>query len=148
MKAIVIALVVAMGSLCGLGFFTFGYGDGSSYLRNDPAACANCHVMQEQYDSWMHSGHHHVATCNDCHLSPHKVRKWITKMENGFLHSLAFTTGDFPEPIRIKPRNRQVTQSACVACHDGLVHAVLAPNEGSDELQCLHCHVSAGHALK
>jgi cytochrome c nitrite reductase small subunit len=43
--------------------------------------------------------------------------KWITKADNGFFHSLAFTTDDFHEPIQIKPRNRRVTQGACLHCH-------------------------------
>ena len=47
-----VAVAVMFGVLGGLGFFTFGYGKGLSYLSNDPAACANCHVMQAHYDSW------------------------------------------------------------------------------------------------
>lgn len=50
----------------GLGAYTFIYAKGYSYLTNDPAACANCHVMQAQYDGWMKSSHHSVATGNDC----------------------------------------------------------------------------------
>jgi cytochrome c nitrite reductase small subunit len=43
---------------------------GTSYLSSDPAVCINCHIMQEQYDGWLHGSHHAVAVCNDCHL-PH-----------------------------------------------------------------------------
>ena len=42
-RALVAAICVALGSFCGLGLFTFSYGEGASYLRNDPASCANCH---------------------------------------------------------------------------------------------------------
>jgi cytochrome c nitrite reductase small subunit len=77
-------------------------------------ACANCHVMQDHFNSWQNSSHKNVATCNDCHLSHHPIGKWIVKADNGFFHSLAFTTGDFPDPIRIKQRNRRVTQHACL----------------------------------
>lgn len=43
-----IALVAcgAIGAAIGLGAFTFVYARGSSYLGRDPAACANCHVME------------------------------------------------------------------------------------------------------
>ena len=58
------------GVLLGVGIFTFGYAKGGSYLTDDPAACANCHVMQDHFDSWQKSSHKNVAVCNDCHL-PH-----------------------------------------------------------------------------
>ncbi len=67
-RVLVVAVAAMFGVLGGLGVFTFGYGEGYSYLSNNPASCANCHVMQSQYDSWIQSSHHAVATCNDCHL--------------------------------------------------------------------------------
>lgn len=141
-------VAVAIGVLGGLGVFTFGYGEGTAYLKNDPAACANCHVMQSHYDSWLNSSHENVATCNDCHLPHDPAGKWITKADNGFFHSLAFTTGDFHEPIQIKPRNRRVTQSACLHCHSDFVHQMLPAEEGDGMLNCVHCHADVGHALR
>ena len=142
------AVTIAIGVLAGLGAFTFGYGDGAAYLRDDPASCANCHVMQEQYDSWINSSHQRVATCNSCHVRHDPVRKWITKADNGFFHSLAFTTGRFPDPIRIKPRNRRVTQAACLGCHADFVHAVAAGVEDAQATGCVHCHLDVGHAQR
>ncbi len=141
-----LAAAVVLGMLAGLGSFTFGYGQGASYLSNDPAACANCHIMQDHYDAWLNSSHHNVATCNDCHLSPHPIGKWIVKADNGFFHSLAFTTGNFPEPIRIKPRNRVVAQNACLKCHAEFVHNMLPAEPGGDMLMCVKCHSDVGHA--
>jgi cytochrome c nitrite reductase small subunit len=136
----------AFGVLGGLGAFTFGYGDGAAYLTNDPQACANCHIMQGHYDSWLNSSHENVATCNDCHLPHDPIGKWVTKADNGFFHSLAFTTGHFPEPIRIKPRNRRVTQSACLYCHSEFVDNLKPAAPGGDMLNCIHCHTDVGHA--
>lgn len=140
-----LAVAVVMGMLAGLGAFTFGYGQGASYLSNNPANCANCHVMQDHYDSWQKSSHKDVATCNDCHVSPHPVGKWITKADNGFFHSLAFTTNQFHEPIQIKPRNRAVTQQACLKCHQDFVHNMLPTRPGGDMLNCITCHSDVGH---
>jgi len=145
-STIAIAVAIAVGVLGGLGAFTFGYGEGTAYLRNDPAACANCHIMQGHYDSWINSSHENVATCNDCHLPHDPVGKWITKADNGFFHSLAFTTGGFHEPIRIKPRNRRVTQGACLHCHADFAHSMLPAERGGDMLNCIHCHSDVGHA--
>lgn len=145
---LVIAAAAVFGAFVGLGMFTFGYGGGAAYLGNDPATCANCHVMQWHYDSWVKSSHHAVATCNDCHLPHDPLGKWITKADNGFFHSLAFTTDDFHEPIRIKPRNRRVTQSACQYCHADLVDHMRPPTAGGDMLMCIHCHRDVGHARR
>lgn len=138
----------ALGVAVGLGAFTFGYGDGAAYLSNDPAACANCHVMQAHYDSWLKSSHEDVATCNDCHVPHGFPAKWITKADNGFFHSLAFTTGRFHEPIRIKERNRRVTQRACLDCHGDFVNHMLPAEAGGDMLPCVHCHEEVGHARR
>ncbi len=143
-----ITLILILGMLCGLGVFTFGYGEGWSYLSPDPKACVNCHVMQDHYDSWLKSSHKDVAVCNDCHLPHDFIGKWMTKADNGTFHSIAFTTGGFPDPIRIKPRNRRVTQGACLHCHQEFVNHMLPANQGDDMLNCIHCHTDVGHALR
>lgn len=143
-----LAVAIVLGVLTGMGVFTFGYGKGAAYLSSNPAACANCHIMQSHYDSWQNSAHRHVAVCNDCHLPHNFVGKWITKSDNGFFHSLAFTTGGFHEPIQIKPRNRRVTQSACLHCHGELVDHMRPIEAGGDMLGCIQCHNDVGHALK
>jgi len=142
------ALVVgaSLGVIAGIGGYTFVYAKGASYLTNDPAACANCHVMNEQYDAWLKSSHHAVAACNDCHTPHALVPKYTTKGLNGFWHSYAFTTGDFPEPIQITGRNRRVTEGACRECHADMVHAIEGVPAGADDsVSCIRCHRSVGH---
>lgn len=147
-RVLLLGIAVTLGMLGGLGVFTFGYGDGAAYLTDEPAACANCHVMQGHYDSWLQSSHGRVATCNDCHVPRDFAGKWITKADNGFFHSLAFTTNAFHEPIQIKPRNRRVTQGTCLHCHDDLVDHMRPAEPGGDMLLCIHCHDDVGHAQR
>lgn len=147
-RVLAIVTALSLGVLGGLGAFTFGYGEGAAYLSNDPSACANCHVMQGHYEAWLKSSHRNVATCNDCHLPHHPIGKWITKGDNGFFHSLAFTTNDFHEPIQIKDRNAQVTQSACLYCHAEFVNHMLPAKPGGDMLRCVQCHADVGHAQR
>jgi cytochrome c nitrite reductase small subunit len=138
-------LAVSVGVAIGIGGYTFVYARGASYLTDNPAACANCHVMREQLDGWTASSHRAVAVCNDCH-TPHTVLgKYTTKTVNGFWHSFAFTTNRFPEPIRIGARNRAVTEAACRACHREVVDAIDAHRRPADRLTCLGCHQSVGH---
>jgi cytochrome c nitrite reductase small subunit len=138
------ALVALLGMAAGLGAFTFVYAEGASYFVDDPNACVNCHVMRDEFDAWHRSSHKAVATCNDCH-SPHESpAKWVVKGVNGWNHSLAFTTGRFPDPIRIRPMNARVTQAACLDCHEGLLSQIhIEP--ASDSVTCTDCHGSVGH---
>ena len=136
---------VLLGLAAGVGGYTFVYAKGYSYLTNDPAACANCHIMQAQYDGWRVSPHRSVAVCNDCHTPPGLIPKYATKALNGFNHSYAFTTGRFPEPIIITERNRRVTEKACRKCHEALTQAIEGPHRPGQEMACLRCHSDVGH---
>jgi cytochrome c nitrite reductase small subunit len=139
------AIGVAVGLAAGVGGYTFVYAKGGSYFTNDPKACANCHIMQEHYDAWIKSSHRSVATCNDCHTPPSLIPKYATKAENGFWHSFAFTTGKHPDPLRIKPRNHRVTESACRKCHSEIVETIEGPHQPGRELSCIRCHSEVGH---
>lgn len=140
-----ILLGAIIGTAGGVGTYTFVYAKGASYMTNDPAACDNCHIMNEQYEGWTKSSHHGVAVCNDCHAPHTFIGKYQTKAINGFNHSWAFTTGRFHEPIQITPRNRAITESACRYCHQDIVQAIDANHSGEDALSCIRCHNSVGH---
>ena len=143
-----IALASAfVGLLIDIGSFTFVYAKGYSYLTNDPRACANCHVMQDHFDAWTRSSHHSVAVCNDCHTPPGLVPKYVTKARNGFWHSFYFTTGHYPDPLRITPRNHGVTELACRKCHAELTVAIDPSHaeSGVGGIQCTSCHNEVGH---
>ncbi len=140
----VLAFAVAVGAAVGVGGFTFVYAKGHSYLSNDPATCANCHVMQAYVDGWVKSSHRNVAVCNDCHLAP-GMEKWLTKASNGFFHSLAFTTGDFPDPLLIKPGNRDVAERKCRYCHEPIVAQMDTTHRPEDRVSCIRCHGAVGH---
>ena len=149
-RALIIYFAVAifMGAAVGLGFFTFGYAEGAAYMTNRPDACANCHVMQKHLDAWVKSSHSKFATCNDCHAPHDFVGKYFCKTRNGFFHSFAFTTGWFPDNIRLTPYNRRVLEAACRDCHEAVVDQIDhgAAAGGQDEpMSCLRCHTTVGH---
>ena len=139
----------AVGISTAVGGYTFLYARGWAYLTNDPRACANCHVMEEQYSGWLKGSHRSVAVCNDCHTPPGLVAKYMTKAENGFRHSFAFTTGRFPDQIHIVQRDLAVTERACRKCHEAIVTAIEAGvptgSDDSERLHCVRCHRSVGH---
>jgi cytochrome c nitrite reductase small subunit len=151
-NSIVGVVAVCLGLLVGIGGYTFVYARGYSYLTNDPAACANCHVMRDHFAAWTRSSHANVATCNDCHTPSGAIAKYVTKAENGFWHSFYFTTGNYPDRLRITVRNQDVTERACRTCHDELTESIepmrvsrrpMGPREG--RTSCIRCHDRVGH---
>ncbi len=137
-----VTLAAALAGLAaGMGAFAFHYARGASYLGNDPATCANCHVMSGHYDGWQAAPHHLVATCNDCHTPAGPIAKYVVKAQNGWHHSLAFTLGDIPDVIRARPESRAVVEANCRHCHADLVADLV---HGGD-MSCVRCHDSVGH---
>ncbi len=98
-EAFPLVLAVLIRITAGIGGYTFRYAKGLSYFKTDPRACANCHIMQPEYDAWKASSHHTVAVCIDCHLPHEFMPKYLVKAENGWRHGEKFTTQDFVEPI-------------------------------------------------
>jgi cytochrome c nitrite reductase small subunit len=155
-----LVLAALAGALAGLGGFTFRYAEGLSYLSSDPAACKNCHIMNEQFDSWRKGPHHAVATCQSCHMPTGLVAKYLAKARNGYHHSMGFTfqspTPDrpgarrvFDEPIRIKPQNSQILQDNCLRCHGDLVHGIVrGSTTAGDAVRCVACHRAVGHGAR
>ncbi len=147
-------LAAAAGVALGVSAFTFSYAEGLSYFSTDPKACANCHIMNDQYASWTKGPHHGDARCVDCHLPHDTVEKYLAKALNGYHHSKGFTLQDFHEPILIKPRNAEILQDNCLRCHGDLVHDALVagarepqPAEVEDG-RCVHCHRGVGHGAR
>ena len=145
MGATVSAAILA-GVVVGLGGYTFIYAKGYSYVTNNPAACANCHVMRDHFDAWAKGSHRAVATCNDCHTPPDFLPKYLTKARNGFWHSFYFTVGGYSDPIRITPRNHAVAEQACRNCHADMTASMEPAGAATGNgLSCIRCHDSVGH---
>ena len=89
------------------------------------------------------ASHRAAAGCVDCHLPRHGIAKWISKADNGYRHSKAFTLQDFPEPIVMIDSSRRILQRNCLDCHGDLIHQMAAGHP--DAVECVHCHQTVGH---
>ncbi len=157
---LLVGIAALLGILIGISLTTFNYAQGLSYLSNDPAACVNCHIMRDEYESWRKGGHHAFATCNDCHVPPQFPQKYIAKARNGYHHSTGFTFQPsrpdepgaklvFEEPIRIKAANSQILQDNCLRCHGDFVHDIVRGSTWDENaIRCVHCHRGVGHGAR
>lgn len=132
---------VAAGLAIGMGAFAFTYAKGASYMGNDPATCANCHVMAGHYSGWQAAPHHQVATCNDCHTPAGFPAKYVVKAINGWHHSFAFTMGGYKDVIKARPESSAIVEANCRRCHADLIDELV---HGGD-FACIRCHASVGH---
>lgn len=139
-----LVLVMCLGGIFALSGYTFYYAQGTSYLQDDPVACKNCHIMREHFDAWARTSHHAAATCNDCHTPHDFFGKYTVKAVNGWNHSAAFTTGNFPDPLKIKGFNKDIVRNKCLSCHQDMVGRMGA-GTGGENAACLHCHSHVGH---
>ncbi len=142
-SAMAAAVIGALaGAFGGAVAYTAHFARATSYLSDDPKACVNCHIMNEQYDGWSSSSHHSRASCNDCHV-PHSsiFAKYYVKAEHGYRHSKRFTLQNFHEPIRINQPSREVVIDNCIRCHAAMTRD-MRMNGGVD---CIHCHASVAH---
>ena len=136
-----LALAATAGLALGIGAYAFDYAKGSSYLGNDPATCANCHVMEPYYATWQAAPHRTVATCNDCHTPDGPISKYVVKAVNGYHHSMAFTLGGYPANIQARPESKEVVEDNCRRCHAPLVDDI---SHGGG-VSCVRCHRAVGH---
>ncbi len=141
-------LGILVGLTIGVGGFTFFFARGASYLTDNPEACANCHVMKTQYDAWLKSSHRSVAVCNDCHTPEGFAGKYFTKALNGFMHSYAFTSGNFPDAIFITHRNEAIADQSCRKCHADIVEAMDVKSSDGKGTSCIRCHGAVGHQTR
>lgn len=147
----VVILGAIAGAIAGSAAYTAHTARASSYLSDDPRACINCHIMNDQFNAWSSSMHHARASCNDCHV-PHDsiVHKYAVKAEHGYRHSKGFTLNNFHEPIQMTPSSREVVANNCVRCHEAMTHeirgaAAAGTGSATGGVDCLHCHASVGH---
>ena len=147
-----VPVVILLGIIIGLGLYIFRISNASSYLSDNSETCINCHVMNPQYATWVHSSHREVANCNDCHV-PHNnvVNKYFFKAKDGLRHATIFTLRAEPQVIFIKDEGKEVVQQNCIRCHEKLVtdNAGIARFETSRhfrmERSCVECHRETPH---
>lgn len=138
--------IFVVGSFIGVGLFTFGFANGWAYFGTEPETCAQCHVMNDQYEDYLKGSHKDVATCNDCHM-PHDnvVHKYAVKAETGFRHAAVFTANSMDENIQMVPKSQEVTINSCLYCHGDFVADIHMGRLDGEPTNCLQCHSEVGH---
>jgi cytochrome c nitrite reductase small subunit len=140
-------IVALLAAVTALGLFAYT-SDAFAYMGSAPSTCANCHVMDAQYENWAHAGHRPATECVDCHL-PHDnpVSYYIEKGRTGMHDVTMFTTGQTPALIRAKPDTQAIIQANCIRCHADTVENVVMGAQPFNR-RCWDCHRSVAHGQR
>ena len=134
------------------------------------AACMACHVHPDAEARWKQSVHYNnasgtVTDCAKCHLPPAgDFRHLAVKARFGVTHIFAFLTKkksniDWHKMQTLEHARGIVFNESCEACHvnlypqgisdDGITaHLYYDDNKASADLDCISCHLDAGHFLE
>lgn len=137
---------ISIGVALGAGMFVFHVSRAASYLSDSPETCINCHVMTTEYNTWSHSSHASVATCNDCHV-PHTSlpAHYAFKAKDGLWHATVFTMRWEPQVIRLSDGAVPVVENNCRRCHEQTIADVAVAEHSSGDLRCWDCHRETPH---
>jgi cytochrome c nitrite reductase small subunit len=133
-------LLVGMLSCLVLIPFALFAGSDAKGTSSSSSFCARCHVMEAEYEAWMHSGAHRRKECVDCHLpNENQAVHYIWKAIDGAKDLLIFHSGKISEQIRISSHGKKVLQSNCIRCHETTVMLM------DQERRCWDCHRRITH---
>ena len=155
-----------IGSIVGIGIAVSLY-QTSVYFSTDES-CMMCHVHPHAENSWKLSKHYNNLSgtkvhCVDCHLPP-KNDTWnhySAKMKLSMHDLWAYLTKDSADFDwnKLSESDQAVTyisNESCKECHHNLfpekitdeaitAHLYYEGNENKMNLQCISCHLDAGH---
>jgi len=122
-------------------FPLFSFGSSKPSDRPDKSEyCIGCHVMEAEYEAWMHSGAHRRKDCVDCHLpNENKFVHYLWKSIDGLKDLIVFHSGQVPEQIKISSHGREVLQNNCIRCHETTVMVI------DTGRKCWNCHKRISH---
>lgn len=140
-------IIAILAGVLTLGYFAY-VSEAPSYGGSAPETCANCHVMDSQYENWYHGAHENWAKCTDCHLPHGNIAEYyMEKGRQGFKDTYAFVTGNIPEPIRASHETKTIVQENCIHCHENTVETVMMGAQPYDRY-CWECHRNVAHGAR
>lgn len=158
--------ILLLGILIGAGIIVSFYAT-SVYFSSDES-CMQCHVHPHAEQSWKLSKHVNNGSgvkthCVACHLPPqdqtwnHYSMKATTGMKHVW-HYLTKDSADFNWETKSELENAvaYIPNESCKECHQNLfpegitqdgitAHLYYDENETKLNLQCISCHLDAGH---
>jgi len=131
--------IIAAGGL--LVFLFLLVGPPKLLARSEsPDFCAQCHVMESEYEAWIHTGAHRRKKCVECHLPNENMGiHYVWKSIDGLKDVAFFYSGRVPEGIKLTSHGAKVLQANCIRCHQSAVEFI------NHDRKCWECHRRIAH---
>ena len=131
--------------------------------------CVSCHIHPGADASWKKSVHYDTRSgyriaCVDCHLPPQGKGYLWAKGTTGLRDLWNKWTKDsasfnWEDRKRLEVARHYVYESSCLKCHENLfpakltkagedAHLYYTQTKKTDELNCINCHLNAGHFIE
>ena len=134
LSAVVVLVLAAVGL-----YVSFGP-PGLFAKSGTPEFCAQCHVMEAEYENWFHNGGHRRQKCIDCHLPNDNMARHLTwKGYTGMWDVFIFYSGRVPETITLSAHGAVLLQENCRRCHEETVARI------NEDRNCWQCHRRLSH---
>lgn len=117
------------------------FGPPGLYAKSgSPEFCAQCHVMETEYENWFHTGGHRRVKCIDCHLPNDNLALHLAwKGYEGMWDAYVFYSGRVPDAIRLSSHGQAIVQENCRRCHSETVANI------QEDRNCWQCHRRLSH---
>lgn len=159
-----ILLILFISFVIGILLTVFG-NKAIEYTSTDEF-CASCHVHPHVFASWKLSTHFDNKSgisvhCVECHLPPEGQGYLVEKARLGIKDVWGYLTKDSAEfnwemKSELEHAVKYVPNASCKHCHQNLfpknlvdagiaAHLYYENNEKKLDLQCISCHLDAGH---
>jgi formylglycine-generating enzyme required for sulfatase activity len=130
--------------------------------------CVSCHIHPMADASWKKSVHYETQSgyrveCVECHLPPKGHGYLWAKATTGLRDLWSKWTRDsasfnWEDRRRLEIARGYVYESSCIKCHENLfpakltksgedAHLYYTQTKKTDELNCINCHLNAGHFI-
>jgi formylglycine-generating enzyme required for sulfatase activity len=131
--------------------------------------CVSCHIHPAADVMWKRSVHYETQSgyrvaCVECHLPPKGNGYLCAKGKIGIRDLWSYWTKDsasfnWNERGRLEVARGHVYESSCIKCHENLfplkltkagedAHLYYKQTKKTSELQCINCHLNAGHYIE
>lgn len=124
----------------GAGLFV-GFGPPGLFAKSEtPEFCAQCHVMEAEYENWFLAAGHRRVKCIDCHLPNDSFPRHLTwKGIDGMWDGYVFYSGRVPETIVLSAHGSAILNENCRRCHSETVARI------NEDRNCWQCHRRLSH---
>jgi formylglycine-generating enzyme len=131
--------------------------------------CISCHIHPMADASWKKSVHYDTKSgyrvaCVECHLPPKGDGYLWAKATTGLRDLWSKWTRDsasfnWADRRRLEVARHYVYEKSCIKCHENLfpakltkagedAHLYYTQTKKTDELNCINCHLNAGHFIE